>query len=332
MTREQASVAEHIELFKDYATYLQLKRASGPGQQAIADLDKQAWADLLARIAQMGESVHRALREHELEETSPLVGELRAGSALTDSGNFTGAPPTSTDNSNATPLAHIAWSTKHASAIDKDSGHDISFSGRVGLEPAMTALKATSGTVSTKYQQALVVGAGVDFNSFRGSSESSLVVRGGFVRLGELTQVVETNGANELAVPVGPEGKVAPYFELGGKFSLFDRPMRFVHLSHGELGSRLSSEFVYRRDARFDDLSGLGEGITVPSGNFLVWRLMIDGLQIVDKRTQPAANKVFEASFGFEYRYAKNAPYGFAFVIRGDLDLLKALSPGHAEQ
>lgn len=320
-TREQAAESDHMRLLQYYAAYLAAKREAGRMDEATRP-----------RIMDIGDSLHAALREHELEETSPLVGELRAGSALTDTGNFTGTAAASTDNSKTNPLAHIVWSTTHANALDKESGGDISFSGRVGLEPAMTALKLTSGTLNAKYQQALVVGAGLDLNRFSGRTESSVVVRGGFVRLGELAQVVEHNGSSELALPAGPEGKVAPYLEVGGKFNLFDRQMALVHLSHAELSSRLSSEFVYRLDARFDDLSNLGQGIEAPSGKFLVWRLMVDGLQIVDKRTEPAGNKVFTASFGFEYRYAKNTPYGFAFLIRGDIDLLKALSPGHVEQ
>jgi hypothetical protein len=316
-TREEAAAAEHKRLLQYYAAYVAAKRQA-KRLNATSDVPT---------IMAAGTSIHESLREHELEETSPLVGELRAGSALADTGTFSGLKPESTDNSTTTPLAHIVWTTTHAGAMDKESGSDITFSGRLGLEPAMTALKLSSGTLDAKYQQALVVGAGIDFSGFSGPTETSFVVRTGFVRLGELAQIVEKDGVNELALPAGGDGKVAPYFEAGGRFNLFDRKMLLVHLSHAELSPRLSTEVLYRRDARFDNL-----GVDVTRGDFLVWRLMVDGLQIVDKRTEPAGNKVFQASFGFEYRRGKNVPYGFAFLIRGDLDLLKALSSGHVEQ
>jgi hypothetical protein len=315
-TGEEAAAANHMRLLQYYAAYVAAKREA----RRLND------RTTLPRIMEIGDSIHETLRKHELEETSPLVGELRAGSALADTGTFSGLRPESTDNSSTSPLAHIVWTTTHAGALDKESGSDIAFSGTVGLEPAMTALKLTSGTLDAKYQQALVVGAGIDVSGFRGPTETSVVVRSGFVRLGELAQVVEKDGVNELALPAG-DGKVAPYFEAGGRFNLFDRKMLLVHLNHAELSPRLSTEVLYRRDARFDDLK-----VDVPRGDFLVWRLMVDGLQIVDKRTEPSGNKVFTASFGFEYRRGKNIPYGFAFLIRGDLDLLKALSPGHVEQ
>ncbi len=313
------SETTHTALLRYYAAYLAAKTqvgklATGPSRDLVA-----------TQLADAGDAVHKQLQDHEIEETAPLTGELRAGSALTDTGSFAGASSNAVDTSSAEALAHIAWSTTHTGAIDKLSGRDLAVAGLVGLQPAMTVVKPASGTLEAKYQQALVIGAGLEVNGFAGRSETGAIIRAGFVRLGELAQVVDRNGQAELALPAGTSGKVAPYFEAGMKFSLFDRPMALVHLTHTELSPRLNIEAAYRRDARFKDLSSPGQQ------DLIVCRLMVDGLEIVDKRTG-VGNKTFVASFGFEYQKGREGlPYGFSFIIKGDLDLLKALSGGHTD-
>src|SRR5262249_22521808 len=247
----EAAALEHKALLQEYAGYIIWRRQ-------VEHLSSDARTQARATLAQVGDRLHEKLREHDLEESAPLTGELRAGSALTDTGVFTGVA-SSHSESGAEPLAHIAWTTTHAGALDRVSGGDVAVSGLVGLQPAMTVVKVASGaSLDAAYQQALVVAAGLNLNGFSGRTETSAVVRAGFVRLGELAQVVEHDGASELALPAGSQSKVAPYFEAGARFSLFDRPMALIHLTHTELAPRLMAETVYRPAARFDDLPGVG--------------------------------------------------------------------------
>lgn len=320
---QDAAEIKHGTLLQYYAAYLEAKRKT-----SVVAGDERATMD--ASLDLIGPRVHRLLQAHGIEETAPLTGELRAGSALSDAGvpNSAAGGSSQDANSSADALAHIVWSTTHAGAVDKTSGSDVSLSGTVGLQPTMTLLRSESGSIDAKYQQALVIGASLDLGAFRGRTETTTAVRGGFVRLGDLAQIVEKDGRNEVALPVGSADKVAPYVEAVVRFALFDRPMTLVHLTHTEMSPRLSLEFGYAYNSRFSNLGTIEDA---PSQ--LVTRLMIDGLEIIDKRTEPVRNKTFAASFGFEYRKGFGSlPDGFSFLIRGDLDLLKALKGGHVDR
>lgn len=329
----QDALARHTALLQRYAAFLAAKKAVDAGLTTQAnDTDLVAAHSLLD---QTGASLHAELQAHGLEETSPIVGELRVGPVVTSTGTVTGSPaPDHSTGGDA--LAHIVWQTAHAGALDRPSGGDFAIEGQFGLQPALTLLQTQqSGNqtqLAAQFQQGLVIDVGISGSRFAGNTEWSFVARGGFVRFGQLAQVVQSNGANYLAIPVGTSDQVAPYFEIGLRGSLYDRPMSLVHLSLGTLSPRLMGEVVYRRDSRFSQVAA-ALNISKPEDRIIL-RFMLDGLNVIDKRTEPESNKIFKVGFGFDYQrgWTNGVPPGFSFLIRGDADLLKILQGGHTDQ
>jgi len=283
--------------------------------------------------AAMPAAIHDELQAHGLEETSPIVGELRVGPVVTTAGTVAGSQ-TNEHSSGSDALAHIVWQTAHGGSKDKLSGGDFSVEGQVGLQPALTLLQTQSTgqpQLAAQFQQGLVIDVGFDGSAFTGNTEWSFVARGGFVRFGQLAQVVQSNGSNFLALPAGTSDQVAPYFEVGVRGALYDRPMPIVHLSMGTLSPRVSGEVAYRRDSRFSQIADALK-ISSPQDR-IVFRFLVDGLDVIDKRTDPEHNKVFKVGFGFDYQrgWTAGIPAGFSFLIRGDADLLKILQGSHTE-
>jgi len=331
LTRQHQGQRLHEDLLTKYATYLKARELVMTGLRAApANPDLRS---ARSKVEASARAIHAELQAHRLEDTALVVGEFRAGAVLTDSGSVTGTSA-GTTSGNQSALAHIVWETTHAGAADTPQGHDWALAGQFGLQPALSLLQSTAGTAArldTTFQQALVIDVGLKASGFSGRTERSLVLRGGFVRFGDLGQIVERNGISYLALPAANGDRVAPYVEVGGSVGLYDRPMSVVHLAMGTLSPRLTGEVVYRRDTRFN-LSGTQIALSNPEDRFVV-RFMLDGLDVVDKRTAPESNKTFKVGFGFEYQRGTGSgvPYGFSFLIRGAADLLRILQGDHVD-
>ena len=141
----------------------------------------------------------------------------------------------------------------------------------------------------------------------------------------------ERGGELVLAIPAGASDKVAPYGEFGYRFNLHDAPMSLVHLAKTTLNPRLSAEAAFRVDSRFRATGSLAD-FNRPALRWVV-RLMLDGINIVDRLSGKEKNKRFVATFGFEYEggFRSGIPAGFQVIIRGDIDLLKALKGNQAD-
>jgi hypothetical protein len=322
----------HIDLLEKYATYISLKTTFESRRVALTTANAAAAVALERSLRDIGAAIHTQLKQHDLEESEPITGELLAGSALTDAGGFNNSQQT--DTGSGTVLAHIAWETGHYGAADKPSGSDIHLRGKVGLQPALTLLKTSGSTEANAatHQEALVFDGGLEFGFFKGSTESTLLMRGGLVRIGDPAVIVTENGQSTLAVPAGTTATVTPYFEAGGNFALHSQPLIVAHLAKTTLSPRLFVEYALRRDSRLGSAGSLTE-FSHPEWGYVV-RAMLDGVQIKDKRTEGENNTTFAISVGVEYQksFEQDIPYGFQFIVRGDLDLLKALKGGHVEK
>jgi hypothetical protein len=63
----------------------------------------------------------------------------------------------------------------------------------------------------------------------------------------------------------------------------------------------------------------------------LVFRFMINGLKVFDRRPDTTTSKPYAVSFGVEYErgFGGNPiPSGTTLIIRGDINLLKLINPG----
>jgi hypothetical protein len=199
----------------------------------------------------------------------------------------------------------------------------------------MTLLQVPSSdstALTAQFQEALVIDVGLRGGFFSGRHEVSGTLRGGFIRLGEISQIVERAGQEALAIPAGTSDRVTPFLEVAANFRLFDQQMLLVHLAKSTLSPRLFGEFAIRRDSRFR-ATGVWLTSKQPDWRYVA-RLNVDGLVIRDKRSVPETNNTFAVSFGFEYQrgFSDSVPSGFAFVVRGDVDLLRALKGGHVDE
>jgi hypothetical protein len=109
--------------------------------------------------------------------------------------------------------------------------------------------------------------------------------------------------------------------------------MWLVHLTTQPLDPLAHAYAGIRHDQRFHRAGDLA-GFDDPTARvFLGFDL--NPIRIADRRTEGSGNALFTFGGGFEFEGAlrgpSRLPSGFRFVLRGDLDLLKALQRGHVD-
>jgi hypothetical protein len=293
------------------------------------------------------DTVTTALRDHGLLE--PITGEIKSGYAWDFGGAAAGeTPATAPETRNSGATAYLAFESMHFGEDAQSPWGEISFDGRFGAAPAMTLVKVTAasgdGAMTVSSQDALAINFGVLWNRplrWAGPHLGELSVAGrlGTVVLNDLGQVVDINGEKVLAfAPSNGVGRPANVYDLDVEFKLYNNPIEVVHLTKEFKSPMLLVSAGFRHDTRFRADGDLVE-FDSPERR-LVFRVSLNAVKFFDARNAAEPPKPVTLSFDFEMQShwhapgatiaAPEVPTGYRFLIRGDLDILKALS-GHKE-
>jgi hypothetical protein len=290
-------------------------------------------------------------------ETSPSPGEainLVAGPVIGITGKLapdtTGTSTSTTgtaaqsSNSKTNTLAHLEWSSKHFGS-DSWSHFDFNFGGALGIQSALSLLTNppdASGTttpsgsdeksVTPQYQPAFVWDIDAQGNLHIGtSSEASAFVRVRQTRLlsGNGATVVDQGANSTLQIPLNSNAdQMAWFWESVMELSLYGKSLEVIHAEKGQLDPMFKIGLSYKRENRFKQSAGL-IGFDSPDKR-MVFRFMVNGLKVIDRRSDVTASKPYTISFGIEHERGFGnhpVPSGTQIIIRGDINLLKLLNP-----
>ncbi|HEY2394266.1 MAG TPA: hypothetical protein VGK22_24060 [Candidatus Angelobacter sp.] len=282
------------------------------------------------------------------------TGKLSSGITNTNAGSSTSTGTTGTaatsSGSNTNTLAHIEWSSKHFGE-DSWSHFDFSFGGSFGLQPALSLLTnppptatatptpaptpaatpANSSTTS-QFQSAFVWTLNGRTNIHVGStSEAS-----GFVRIGQLrlltgngATIVDQGANSTLQIPLNSNAdRMSWFYETGIEYNFYNKSLEIIHADKGQLQPAFNIGIAYKHDSRFSQSAGV-VGFDSPDQR-LVFRFLINGLKIIDRRPDTTTSKPYAISFGVEHERgfgANPVPSGTQLIIRGDINLLKLINP-----
>lgn len=241
------------------------------------------------------------------------------------------ASSTSTTNS----LAHIEFGSQHFGA-EKCWPADVSFGGSFGVQPALTLLQEVSKPEAAKtsqYQSAFVWDLNGKTNIHLGSNaEGSLYGRLGQIHLltGNGATIVDKGADSILMIPLNSGADQAAWFgEFGGEFNLFSKALEVVHGEKSQLSPLFNVAVGYRYDNRFKKSNGLAD-FDAPDRR-LVFRFMVNGLKIFDRRPDTTRTTPFDVSFGVEREQGFGnhpVPAGTRIIVHADIALLKLINPG----
>lgn len=320
-----------------------------------ANLDSATAADVMTSLDGIDPRLHTLMNYVGLLD--PFAGSLVAGPAFGDTGKLSpgttstgaGATATVTTGTAATsagsktdPLAHIEWSSKHF-GDESWSPVDFNLGGAFGLQPAMTLLTnppaatttaaASSGSpITSQYQSAFIWSLNARGNIHTGSTaETSSFFKAGQVRLlsGNGATIVDQGTNSTLQIPLnGNADRLAWFYEGGVEFNYYNKALEIVHAEKGQLDPAFNIAAAYKIDTRFKQSAGV-VGFDSPDRRF-VFRFMINGLKIFDRRPDTTTSKPWAISFGVEHERGFGAnpiPSGTQIIIRGDVNLLKLINP-----
>jgi hypothetical protein len=323
---------------------------------------------LSSHLAKLDANLHAMMDSEGLLE--PLAGSLMAGPVIGQTGKLSstpastgGTPTTSTATgtaatsagSSTTALAHIEWGSKHF-GDENWWPVDFSFGGALGLQPALSLLKnpppaAASGAstgaagtstpttpsqVTSQYQAAFGWDLAGKLNIHSGpTAETALFAKGGQIRL--LTNngatVIDQGANSTLLIPLnGDANRMSWFWETGVDFKYYKKSLEVVHAEKGQLDPAFDIGISYRLDNRFSQKAGV-VGFDSPDRR-LVFRFMINGVKIFDRRPDTTTSKPYALSFGVEHERgfgANPVPSGTQLIIRGDINLIKLINPAQGQ-
>ena len=305
---------------------------------------------LASRKAQLGvaRQLDVTLKERDLFATFAAV--LVTGATLVDAAQ----PQTKATKDNAggefkkgddaeqgaQALGMIVWQSRHF-GDESIRVMDWSIGGRIGIQPVLNLVTATPAAdvpvgenppvTSAVHQNAFVWNAGVQMNKpFRGiNSELGWYGSTGSSTLTSLPKAIDKGQGSFVAFPLdyGAE-KTAWLWETGVAFNIFDNPLEQIHAEKGTTSPQFQALVAVRRDERFR--GGAYDGYNGPASR-LLFRLTLDAIRVLDRREFGEPSKPF--TFGFVVEHERSlatsglrVPAATRFVLRGDINLLRALT------
>jgi hypothetical protein len=250
-------------------------------------------------------------------------------------------------------MATILWQSAHFGSEDGWGKWDFTMGGRFGLQPVLLMVKEDgeaeddAGDGDTEegggeepapepeHQQALGYTMGIGVNRRIGDySElsASTKIGGSYLLAGPL---LVDRGISDSYVAIAADngtGRTAWMWEAGVDFNMFNAPVTLLHIAKDLLSPQLSAGLAIRRDSRFKKD---GDLLAFDNPEWrLVYRFMLDAVTVADRRQVGEDPKSFTFGFGVEYERAltgsSTIPSGTRFIIRGNVNLFKALKGGDA--
>lgn len=274
----------------------------------------------------------------------PFAGSLVAGPAFGQTGKVSPGGSAGSSGTAATSagsktnaLAHVEWGSKHF-GDESWSPVDVSFGGSFGLQPALSLLTTPPSTTApppptSQYQSAFVWTLNEHTNLHTGpNAETSAFFEAGQLRLlsGNGATVIDQGANSTLLIPLNNNAdKMSWFYGAGAEFKYYNKALEIVHAEKGQIDPAFSIGLWYKIDTRFKQSAGV-VGFDSPDRR-LVFRFMINGLKIFDRRPGATVSKPYAVSFGVEHErgFGTNpVPNGTQIIIRGDIDLLKLINPG----
>jgi hypothetical protein len=224
--------------------------------------------------------------------------------------------------------------------LDEDhSLFDVSMGGRIGFQPALTLVQkiASSGTptdaAAGKYQDAFGWATTLKVNAKADGmdSEIPLTVMFGQYILTTDTAVIDQGATRTIAIPLGDGSDAQSFWEVTAGLNFYGRSLHLVHAEKDFLHPLIGLTFGYKHDARFKQ----GTDSTLvrfdAPEDRLVFRFLTAPFPVV-MGDGTSGKKTVGLSFGIEHEWApkgaNTVPSGTRILLRGDVDLLKALRPG----
>ena len=306
------------------------------------------WTDAVKAERDAARQLQLALRKHDLFATFAAV--LVTGASVTDASQpekEAGASTTATESeekvqdgsTDAQALGMIIWQSRHF-GDESIRTVDVSVGGRIGIQPVLNLVTATPPEDSPEgaapvagavHQNAFTWTFGVQMHKpIRGmNSEIGWYGSTGSSTLSSLPKAVDKGSGSFLAFPLdyGAQ-KTAWLWEAGMTFNIFDNPLEQIHAEKGTLSPQFQMMIAVRRDERFR--GSIFDEYQNPTGR-LLFRLTLDAIRVFDQREFGEASKPF--TFGFVVEHERSlatggtrVPSATRFVLRGDINLLRALS------
>ena len=246
----------------------------------------------------------------------------------------------------AQALGTIVWQSRHF-GDESIRVMDWSIGGRIGIQPVLNLATATPAAdvpagenppvTSAVHQNAFVWNAGVQMNKpFRGiDSELGWYGSTGSSTLTSLPKAIDKGQGSFVAFPLdyGAQ-KTAWLWETGVTFNIFDNPLEQIHAEKGTTSPQFQALVAVRRDERFR--GGVYDDYNSPASR-LLFRLTLDAIRVLDRREFGEPSKPF--TFGFVVEHERSlstsgvrVPAATRFVLRGDINLLRALTGTPADK
>jgi hypothetical protein len=326
----------HRALIDDYRTYkLQKlwKRALKPKTPDVesGQLDKA--------IEDLRTAVYDKLTTHGLYV--PFSGELVTGASFATAQNAASSFLGSSQSRDTSASAHIVFETRHF--LDEDQSFlDVSFGGRIGFQPALSLIQRTASTgtsqsagmptdAAAKYQDAFGWSSTLKVNAKVTGMEGEIpfALTFGQYTLTTDTVVVDQGNIRTIAIPLGDASASQSFWEATVGLNFYGRSLHLVHAEKDFMHPLIGFTFGYKHDARFKQASDSLVKFDSPEER-LVFRFLTAPFPVI-MSDGAGGKKTVELSFGIEHEWMtglNTVPSGTRILIRGDVDLLKALRPG----
>lgn len=228
--------------------------------------------------------------------------------------------------------AHWGWAGERAL--------DASIRFRFGYEPAAVLMTAPVVPAESTLILTSLPGLAASFSgrlglpSQRMDSELSLVGTFGSHRLDELvTSFGQGDDAIHAALADNGSGRWASFLEVGLEAALYDNPIRVLHAEQGLVTPTITLSAGYRRDARLRRPDTIAVSDWDGSSDRLFVRFMVDTIKQLQRRDLADDASTFDLGFGLEYdrpmaRRSRMTPSVTRFVVRGNINLVRAVTPG----
>ncbi len=282
-------------------------------------------------IEELRDSTHALMESRGLR--SPILAEFVTGFVRTNVADGGGAPAGAQEQDATVPAGHIAWSTRHFGRDTEsrtDTSVDVSVGGHLGFVPALALVEpkdAPQGGVSASYQEAFVwdLEGRLHVHAQR-NFELVALGRAGQTLLNSDSTLIQTKSDPDgyIAVPLSG-GEARWFYEAGLTARFHVQSLQSLHEQNGLVAPAFEASAGFKWDHQFEAAQGQVAFADPTKRKF--FRFMISGVPV---RGVPPDEKdkkrLFTLGFGVEHEWgSEGAPQATRFLIKGNVELLKAL-------